>query len=496
MRLKNIFQRIIQGVVLVVLLPGCTEWLAVEDVDKLTESQVFSSETNIQKTLNGIYLSIGANELYGRDLSVDAIELLGQQYALAEATADVNVLKHNMLNHNYTTETAKAKFKTIWYQAYNSILNINNFINMLNKTEGVISSAKKELLLGEVYGLRAYLHLDLLRLFGPIYLTDSTGISIPYRTETKIEYNERIAANEVMTYILGDLNRSIDLLKNDPITTLGVMAVTEDRLTAEQQEMPEFYRYRNRRLNYFAANALKVRVLMYRNDKLEAAKLAKTLLEASTLTEKFPWAENNAVFDSGTEDRIFSSEVLFGVHAANMYNIWTALFSPGNTDAKNLNVTAAQNMEKLYELAGSGTFSLCTDWRSKNWLPYTRNAVYMVSYKLAKSDKETTFWYYQPLIRKAELYYVLAECERDVAYIDEVRVHRGIKKIEDIRPIYDTDDEIHDEFRREMHNEGQMFFYYKRRNMSEIPSGSTSGTVSMTKDKYVIPVPDSEKSSY
>lgn len=496
MKLEITLQKIIQGVIMTVLLSGCTGWLTVDDVDKLTESQIFSSESNIEKALNGIYLGLGENALYGRDLSVGTIELLGQQYALGGASADENVLKHSMLNHNYVTDAAKSKFLSIWTQAYNSILNINNFIEKLSKTEGIISSTEKELLLGEAYGLRAYLHLDLLRLFGPVYLTDSTGISIPYRKEAKIEYNEQIAANEVMTNIMSDLNRSIDLLKHDPIITLGVMAMPESSLSATQQATPEFYRYRNRRLNYFAANILKVRALMYRNNKTEASELAKSLIDVSSLSEKFPWAENNAVFDTGMEDRIFSSEVLFGVHAASMYENWTNLFSPGKTDARYLYATTVENMEKLYELAGTGTFSLCADWRSKNWSAYSRDAAYMITYKLARSDRETTFWYFQPLIRKAELYYVLAECERDITYIDDVRVNRSIKKVEDIRPVYDIDEEIREEYRREMHNEGQIFFYYKRRNLSEIPSGSSSGTVSMTSANYVIPIPDSEKSSY
>lgn len=488
----NTLQKIAHGMLLTFLLSGCTDWLKVEDMDKFTESQVYTSETNIKQALNGIYIGMGENALYGRDLSVGTIELLGQQYAASGASLDNSVLKYSMLTYNYTTDTAKNKFLSIWTKAYSAILNINNFIDKLDKTEGIISSEKKDILLGEAYGLRAYLHLDLLRLFGPIYLTDSTSISIPYRKEAKIEYNEQIAANEVMGFILSDLNRSIDLLKNDPVITLGTMAMPEDSLTNAQKETPEFYRYRNRRLNYYAANALKVRALMYGNNKTEAAKLAKSLLEPTNVPEKFPWATNRTVFLDLQEDRIFSTEVLFGLHASNMYDNWTDLFSPGKTNASSLYASPTENMEKLYELAGSGSFSLCTDWRSKNWMPYTQDSKYMVTYKLAKSTKETTFWYFQPLIRKAELYYVLAECEEDIAYVNEVRANRSIKNVEDIRSTFDLEEEIQNEFRREMHNEGQIFFYYKRKNLDEIPSGSSDSNTSMSTTKYVIPIPDSE----
>lgn len=492
MILMNTLNKILQVLLLAFLISGCTDWLTVEDMDKFTESQVFTSETNIQQALNGIYIGMGENTLYGRDLSVGTVELLGQQYALSGASSEKNVLKYSMLNYVYSTETAKSKFLSIWTKAYSAILNVNNFINKLDKTEGVITTAKKDILLGEAYGLRAYLHLDLLRLFGPVYLTDSTSISIPYRKEAKIEYNERIAANEVMGYIMSDLNRSIDLLKNDPVVTLGVMTLPEDSLTADQKATPEFYRYRNRRINYYAASTLKVRALMYRNDKIAAAELAKSLLESSAVPEKFPWAKNEKVFLNNQEDRIFSTEVLFGVHASSMYENWTDLFSPGKTDASSLYAGPTENLEKLYELSGSGSFSLCNDWRSKNWLPYTQDSKYMVTYKLSKSTTETTFWYFQPLIRKAELYYTLAECERDIAYLNEVRTKRSVKKVEDIRPNYDIDEETQDEFRREMFNEGQIFFYYKRRAMLSIPNGSSSGNISMSSAKYIIPIPNSE----
>lgn len=487
---KYIWKRAIQAVLLVFLLSGCTDWLSVEDVDKQTESQVFASEMSIQQTLNGVYLGMGTNASYGRDLSLGTIELLGQQSALSGATLENHALKYSMINYSYNTDAAKSRFLSIWTQAYSSILNINNFIDKLDKTEGVIAADKKDILLGEAYGLRAYLHLDLLRLFGPVYLTDSTGISIPYRTEPKIGYSQRIAANEAMGKIMSDLERSISLLENDPIITLGVMKLPADSLTAEQKKVGEFYRKRNQRMNYYAANALKVRTLMYRNNKTEAAALAKTLLAA--IDEKFPWATSHDVFLYNKEDRIFSSEVIFGVHSTNMYTNWTNLFSPGETTAAPLYVATTTNLEKLYELQGEGGFSLCSDWRSKNWLAYSLDAQYMLSYKLAKSTKETSFWYLQPLIRKTELYYAIAESDGDVEILNTVRLNRGIKRVEDIHPAYDIDEEVQNEFRREMYNEGQQFFFYKRKNMDKIPSGSSNSTVSMTSARYMIPIPESE----
>jgi hypothetical protein len=476
-------------ILLFLLSSGCSDWLQVDLVDRTTQGQVFSSEENIQQALNGIYIQMGKNTLYGRDLSVGAIELLAQQYT--DGNTEGNPLKYYLVRYNYTVDVTKNKFLSIWSEAYSTILNINNFIENLDQTQEVIIPSRKDLLLGEAYGLRAYLHLDLLRLFGPVYLTDSTGLSIPYRDQAKIEYGERIAATQVMDRIMGDLDKSIALLKNDPVITQGVMAMPEDSLSVSQEEINAFYRYRNRRMNYYAAGTLKVRALMYRNNKQAASALAKSLLDSSAVPDKFPWAANADVFRFDKEDRIFSSEVLFGVHAPDMYSNWTTLFSPGITVVSSLYASLTRNMENLFEVS-SGQLSLCTDWRSKNWKEYGADADYMVTYKLAKSNKETAFWYFQPLIRKAELYYILAECEGNVDYVDAVRTKRNLKKVEDLKPVYDLDTEILNEFIREMHNEGQIFYFYKRKNLGQIQSGSSTATVSMSGNEYVIPVPQRE----
>lgn len=477
-------------IILLLLLTACSDWLRIDPLDKINEKQVFSSEGNIQQALNGIYIEMGKDALYGCDLSVGTIELLGQQYVL-NGTSDNNPLAYNLLSYNYTVDATKNKFLSIWQESYSTILNINNFIKKLEGTENIVSDRKKDLMMGEAYGLRAYIHLDLLRLFGPIYEIDSTNIAIPYRSENQIEFQERIIASEVMGKIISDLDKSISLLKDDPIITEGVMALPEDSLSSSQKQIDSFYRYRNRRMNYFAASTLKVRALMYQNNKEEASRLAKSLLESTSLPEKFPWATNEEVFKNNKADRIFSSEVIFGVNAPNMYKTWNDKFSPGITNISSLYATLATNIASLFDVK-SGEMNLSTDWRAKNWKPYTADEKYMVSYKLSKSENETSFWYFQPLIRKAELYYALAECDNDVSYLNEVRSNRNIKKIEEIKPVYNLETEIQNEVIREMHNEGQIFYYFKRKNMVNIPYGSSTGTISMDVNKYVIPVPQRE----
>jgi hypothetical protein len=51
------------------------------------------------------------------------------------------------------------------------------------------------------------------------------------------------------------------------------------------------------------------------------------------------------------------------------------------------------------------------------------------------------------------------------------------------------------EFRKEMLGEGQLFFFYKRRALQNVPNGAlATGNVNVSLNSYVVPLPDSETS--
>lgn len=66
---------------------------------------------------------------------------------------------------------------------YNVIANINNFLEYVDKNKDVLVTERYyETMKGEALGLRAFLHFDLLRMFGPIYKEHPASKAIPYRT--------------------------------------------------------------------------------------------------------------------------------------------------------------------------------------------------------------------------------------------------------------------------------------------------------------------------
>ena len=108
-------------------------------------------------------------------------------------------------------------------------------------------------------------------------------------------------------------------------------------------------------------------------------------------------------------------------------------------------------------------------------------------------------------MRISEAYYIAAESllqrDEDVAsaanLLNTVRQHRGLTvNLEaSMFTVDEMQNEIYKEYAKEFCCEGQLFFYFKRRNMPQIPVttavGSNVVTTYVTPD-YVLPMPDDE----
>lgn len=91
---------------------------------------------------------------------------------------------------------------------YKVIANINNFLTWIDKNKEVLTTPDYyEIMKGEALGLRAFVYFDLLRLYGPIYDTQAgpSSLSLPYRTEFNREEKSFSTAEEVIGFILRDI---------------------------------------------------------------------------------------------------------------------------------------------------------------------------------------------------------------------------------------------------------------------------------------------------
>lgn len=464
---------------------SCESFLRIQPEDKYIEEQVYGSEKGIQMALNGIYLNMTGNNTYGASLTSTYIELLGQRW-VADKTSISPYKQFGTYNYQ-DQEYVQPTLSAIWQTVYKIILDVNVFIRNVETTDK-LTEDNRNLLLGEAYGLRAFMHFDILRIFGPIYSMDSLSMGtpagkIPYSTETTAAIQDLLPANEVMSKIVQDLAKAEQLLQKDPVKVNGTGSQSDVNIN--------FYSsFRNRRMNYYAVKALQARVFLYRGDKVSAAQAVNAILPA--VETFFPWVTLDAVNNTKDPDRVFSTEVLFGIQNPNMYNIQKSYFDATLSDSYILvpiqtNATSANNLEKLFE-------NYTSDFRLKQWIASGGRAEETFFKYADIENKSLLFRMFQPLIRKSELYYILAECTTDETAaknaMEEVRKHRGLG---DTPQTGNLTTELKKEYIKEFFGEGQLFFYYKRNNITSIPNGSAAtGNKTMGATQYVVPLPESE----
>lgn len=455
-------------------LVSCNKFLDVKPDDRFLSDDVFKDETAVNNTLNGIYLNLAKPGLYGGRLTMSTVDVMAQYYnpvASWKQTAD----------YNYKDATLQSTYSSIWRSAYVAILNTNSFLTRIDKSEGVLAAARKDLLKGEAYGIRAFVHFDLLRLFGPVYTTDANKSSIPYFTTPTEKIQPLLTARVVIDSILADLGRAEKLLQNDPVRTAGVVPVSG------ADPLADFIKLRNRRVNYYAVLGIKARVLLYKGDKVGALAAATQVIEQAG--KWFPWTAGNLTLPGiQNPDRSFSSEVIFGVQNYEMYNQQRALFA-AVVDGSNILAPVSERLAEVYENNEN-------DYRLRiNWVSGAASGkAYKTFFKYEDVVTKTLlFRNLQPLLRISELYYIAAECTTDpnaaLKYVNEVRKNRGLTDLSGTVVLQDV---LRKEYRKEFWGEGQLFYYYKRNNLASIPSGVKDVNTAMTAAKYVVPLPLSE----
>ncbi|MCR8669014.1 RagB/SusD family nutrient uptake outer membrane protein [Aestuariibaculum sp. M13] len=481
--MKVYIKHIITLIMLVVLV-SCDDYLDIKPEDKFLEEQVFESKKSILAALNGIYTNMASPETYGGNLTMSAVDLLGQQYK----TPGENHSWYGIAHYDYEDPKARSAFNSIWSTQYATILALNNFLTGLEMYPGVLTVEEENIVKGEAYGLRAMLHFDLLRLYGPVYSVSPEKEAIPYSLDNSGNTLEFLSASEVIKLVLTDLELAETFLENDAIISEGpadLYGFGDPGLEILESEADKLNQLRQYRFNYYAVKALQARVNLYAGNKTEALQAAKYIIDNAS--QWFPWTDEDKVFDSNDPDRTFSTEVIFGLINTDLYGRQIDYF----TTNRDQDVLTAD-----YSILLS-TFETLQDYRfTTTWIVPQSGRAYHLFYKYADvaNKDHSDFRFKQPLIRMTEMYYIAAETEPDPAvaaeYINTVRANRGVAG--DIEPS-NLQNEIFKEYKKEFYGEGQLFFYYKRLNVPTINSGTQGvSPYTMGADQYVVPLPLSE----
>lgn len=484
--------------VLSVVLAGCSDFLDVTPKDKQTQEQLFATRNGFYAAVNGVYNTLSSTALYGENLSYKMVDLMALRYA---PIATSGSLISAAAQWNYTNTYLKSALSSVWSTAYASILNCNVILDNVDRQAGILSEREATLLRGEMLALRAFLHFDMLRLFGPVYKLDAKAESIPYNESVKITNLPLLPADSVVFHkILRDLNLAEHYLKEDPVIAGGPMASVAD----EDGTDDVYLRYRQFRLNYYAVLALKARVYLYGQDKENARITAHRLLDDPAVMQHFPAVDPSTLLGNNqTPDRVFSSEVLFGMYKRDRSDIYTYNFDPENASTNLL-------QPKSDFLTGSLFAGETGDYRYQSqWTPatgvgstgFTLNKYKALKFATNMDEAYYPFYtYFMPLIRLSEMYFIAAECENELsdkyARLNESRDRRGIPALAVVSE-EDLMARLRLEYLREFYGEGQSFFMYKRLyvNILNTENGYNNNTYGCSVARFVPPLPEGEISS-
>ena len=497
MKVRTILKNIALISAFSVTLSSCSEWLKVDMEDGIMEDALYSENEGFLIALNGIYTNL--NGIYGSFWGMGALDVMAQYYNVPENGEHPYRV---YAGYNYEDSGFDNNSGSIWTNVYNLIANLNVLIEHCDEEGSAISDRYYPIVKGEALALRAMLHFDLLRFYGPIYGPDTESQpAVPYlEVANNTDMVAISTAKEVADKVFRDLTEAARLLENDPIRTQGVLASD-----SEQPNEGNELRYRQYRLNYYAVQGLLARYYMWTGNKTAAYNCALNLIVEIEAQQTFPWVTRAAASSLTTPDRVFSTEVMFALYNTSRDNLFDNLFNQ-SLEGEALSFVGGlsgseSKLDAFYDANSS------SDYRRRMWEEVTigssgedgevtagGSSSYFLKYEDINTDSH--FRYMIPLMRTSEIYLILAECTDDVTeaqeYLHSIRWARNLTEDDEV-----TEENklqlITDEFAREVIGEGQLFYFYKRHAMTQFASGTDAGEVyNMLLSDYVVPLPKAE----
>lgn len=489
-------------------LSGCNDWLDVEPSTEVDKNALFKNEDGFADAMSGIYSNMTSDNLYGKNLTWYALELMGGGATAAYGNnASIMGFCFQKNSEYYMSDLRTSLVDPIWNEEYNTIANVNSVLSGIEENKGVFTGNDYAIFKGEALGLRAFLHFDLLRLFGKAGEENLNATAIPYVDALSSDVYPMLTVKMVADSIISDLKKATELLKADPMYTGEACSkyvcgkVTGSATYRHEYNIADWH---NRRFhfNYYAALATMARVYQWIGDKENALACAKKVIAAQE--EKFPWVNNTLVANVASNsqyvcrDRTFCTEQIFALNITDLPDRMDGIMIEKEKSFDGIDA----NIE--------GVNTDCFDASTRAMDPryaYLHNNVnfsgidFCISTKYYKDNdpNSNSPWSANrlPLIRLSEMYYIAAECEPDLAkaqeYLEQVRRHRGMSSYPlSCSSKNELQNEIEKEYRKEFIAEGQLFYYMKRHEKSFYNETAFGSSSYITPDLMTLPVPDDE----
>ncbi len=503
--MKRIIQHItIIGIAVSGTLYSCNDWFDVDASTKITQEKLFSTPDGYHTAVNGVYRILSSPELYGKQLIWGLASVLGQNYQNNYLPYDYRLI----LSGDLESSRVRNIIDPIWTTGYKVIANCNNIIAHTESKDPSffqLGQTEKDVILGEMYGIRALMHFQMLQLFAPTPAQDDGKLYMPYVTKYPEHQPEHLTVPEVMKKVIEDMELArTKLAYHDTIfNTYGINSVSSrfEGLNA-YQEGGLFFGLRGTRMNYVAATALLARIYLWNGDKVNALACAKnayhffTYSTPSGTTSTKRWFYYTSIYTSDPKDvsRKLHDDIILAFYNANEYDIYLeGLDTYSNYIYKNVNeifqrqFSTSQLPAKALESDDYRYSKLIeTDNTSRKWQypvptgPYDYTPINVINYQGPLL----------PVIRMSEMAHIICECDQTAGLrpIMLLRYYRGMQTsatVPDDQQFWPT---VMNDVVRENMSEGRTFFFFKRLNL---PVFNGVNPVDMS-NLFKIPLPHSE----
>jgi hypothetical protein len=358
---------LLYSTVFMTVLSACSKKLDVDPLSAVDEEQVYTSDANIKKALNGAYDAVSSSAALGGDIQLYS-ELMASETVNGELRWGGTFnqpgevfAKQVLTNNSYITAT--------WAACYRAI----NICNGILANIDLVDDADQDRVKGEAQFLRGTMYFELVKLYSKPFAAGGSNLGLQLITEptvkntTEANFSPRSTVVDTYAQIVSDLSDAKALLPEEN----GFYATTQ------------------------AASAQLSRVYLQMEDYVKARDEANTAISVATLNAGMSLNPDYADAFNNQEN---SSEDLFAIQVnsqdgANDMHLFWSIQAYGARDGdvdvlqKHMNLYAAGAADDRYAFF----YRDGNVWRSGKWRLQYRNL---------------------PIIRLAEMYLTRAEANQ------------------------------------------------------------------------------------
>jgi hypothetical protein len=490
---------------------SCNDFLDVSPRGTEKAEDVYATQSGFRNVLNGVYMQLSDANLYGKNTSYYLPELLARHWTLPSDNFSDNT--YIVPNYNFANYNGNSFFTSVWQSYYKAVAQLNNLLEELDKTDVKFSDDTEHFIRAEALGLRAFIHLEVLRYWGPAPLVAmSETPAVPYVTEMTFETQKLLTLPwmEVAEKIRKDLDAAQALLKQyDLIQNVSASNLNSTSTSGGGKLEDLWFHFRQNRFNYYAVLATKARLYNWMKAdpayplaaKDSAAYYAAEVINAVNAESGQKQFEFTTSLNLATNGLNMSGECIFALHNPLLQDVIQTAFKDNPPQL----TQSTANLDVAYEAAANandlryGSITTGRYWQSV----YVPNIGTFNRFMKYADDSRTTYGTTLtrnqiPVVRLSEMYFILIENTDNISTVKNTfRTFQqarnfSLSSISSLATPVDVLNKLEKEYRKEFYGEGQMFFFYKKQGYVSF-TYPDAFSLPQGLESYRLPLPKSQQ---